>query len=151
MAQMQDIRITTTAKREIMFTGTAIAEAISEPVDFLGVGVSFRLRIWRKKDGGFAPSISVFVDEERQPRFIESEFVDTPTDVENFFFVFEPGEILDKLISGKTLNEERSDPANRLYGVYERQVTELLAEFSAKIEHPRNKESEPIANPADRG
>jgi hypothetical protein len=118
--------IITSNERSVEFAGAIVAESQRGNDKREPNGLTFHLQIWETDERAFVTVIYGFVDDEPRPRFIEAELVESVTDVENFFFVFEPGEIVTKL---KSASDNWNAPLDVVQESYERQVHKMLMEF----------------------
>ena len=130
MSAESTVRIKTHSDRMVEFTGRLVAQRTSEIIPFVDHQLVIDLQVWALSKGGWAPIIKIRVDDSADP-FVESELVDTPVDVENFFFVFEPEAILGGLLPPDLPREDRSEQIAMTFALYENEVNHLLEEFQS--------------------
>ena len=98
MSRQQQNVIRTSNGRDVEVTGSVIAVAGRSQVALEGGDLWFHLQVWQT-DKGFVPVLRAFVSSDTEPMFVDAESVNAVSDVENFFYVFEPGEIIPLLLS----------------------------------------------------
>ena len=128
MSDSQNVTIRTDDERELAFSGKLIAEARRSKSVLSEGELWFHLEVWSNDAGGFVPVLRLFTYDGK-PTFTEAEQVDSMTDVENFFFVFEPSEVLPALL-GRLNVDDTQRRSNQAYAAYEGRVNELLLQFA---------------------
>lgn len=92
----QSYTIAKNSDRVLRFVGELIAEQ-TETLDHAGTAIAiFKLRIYAVEGGGYVPAIS-FESLSDRTVSAEADRVHTAQDVENFFYVYEPLESLQKV------------------------------------------------------
>lgn len=130
MKQLAHETITTTAGRKIRFENQQNVVVARAAVDSMNARLWFELEVLRTVEGQFVSVIKAHLDEVAAPKFIEAEIVDSQTDVENFFFVFDPMEVAAKLLDWPPMRKV-DRRANRLHSFYDSLVFNLLWRFSS--------------------
>lgn len=125
----------------LSFRGELLIRTETELV-LLGQGAfQYRLGVFRCQEGGYAAAIQLLttgLDGAAAGRFCLAERLETINDVENFFFVFEPEEHLNNIASPAFAWDDLS---RTMYGYYDEQVQQVVAELQAFQASPLNVES----------
>lgn len=128
---MEDVRISPSNGKNLSFHGELIAEASHDRVPSPDGERWLNLRIYRRVDAGFVPVIEFHSTHVGEEDATIAEVVDSGHDVENFFYVFEPGELLaDKSLIAMPM-EERQRLTGALLKLYDSVVNRVLLAMKA--------------------
>ncbi|MEM8681636.1 MAG: hypothetical protein AAGF97_19995 [Planctomycetota bacterium] len=95
----------------------------------------YDLSVYTVEAGGFVAAIDFISTVPNEPNRSVVEAVDRLTDVEDFFFAFEPDELLPATIPNLSLSH-RQELLQRLYANYDRQVKDVLNELHREASQP---------------
>ena len=91
---MNEIILNTMDGDLVSFVGDLVCQT-EGPVEFSdGIDRKFKLKLYAVESGGFVPSIEYLSDSPVERTGCIAEIVDLAKDIENFFFVFTPDELL---------------------------------------------------------
>jgi hypothetical protein len=128
--------------KKVSFVGELIGQAEGNVESTDGLDREFALKLFRIKSGGFVPVIEYESNDSREQAGCIAEIVDLFKDVENFFFVFVPEDLLSET---KELDrddlEARKKLAVKLRKTYENLSFTFLEEMSAMLDPNRNSET----------
>ena len=132
---METVRIVINENRELVFVGEQVFLGRSDEFTTDAGTRWLELAVFARKDGGFAPVI--FYRSTCESDVTIAEHVDAYKDVENFFYVFEPTEVLDEKKLMALPVEQRQRLTKTLTRLYDEQVNKaLLAVRACAAEHP---------------
>lgn len=121
-----------TGREPLEFEGDLIVSASTGTIE-LGdnANATYKLSVFRHTQHGFVASIQYCRSGEHERSVTLSEVLETDNDVENFFFVFEPEEhcTQQELMDDRGL--DRDGLLRKLYGNYNEQVQQVVAELRA--------------------
>lgn len=130
MNRRTQVIVRTTDERSVELSGAVIAVAGRAQVAFAGGDLWFHLQVWQTDgDNGFVPAIRAFLNDESDPLFVDAESVNSSTDVENFFFAFDPSEMVHNLIARSFSRESADRRVEGASAAYEKQVSKVLRQF----------------------
>ena len=131
MNRRTQIIVRTFDKRSIELSGAVLAVAGRAQIALAGGDLWFHLQVWQTDNGdeGFAPVIRGFLNDETDPLYIDSEAVNNATDVENFFFAFDPAEMVHNLTARSFSRESAERLVMEAAPAYEKQVDKVLQQF----------------------
>ena len=139
---MSEITINTMGAKPVSFVGKLATqkEGVVEFAD--GIQRRYLLKVYTIASGGFVPSIEYFSDASNEQTGCVAETVDLYKDIENFFFVFVPEEVLPK---SKGLDRDavgaRQKLSTKLRKAYETLAFAFLDELKEKLESDTDAET----------
>ena len=142
---VEEIRIVPSSGKDISFSGELIAHATSDRSNTpLGVRW-FDLRVYKEVGQGFVPVIDFFSTYEGEQDVTIAEHVDRSHDIENFYYVFEPGEVIPESVLKLMPVEDRQRFMKPILKLYDTQVNRVLlsvkehaTDDDANIESPKS-------------
>ena len=132
---MSEITINTMGAKPVSFVGQLATqkEGVVEFAD--GIPRRYLLKVYTIESGGFVPSIEYFSDASNEQTGCVAETVDLFKDIENFFFVFVPEEVLPE---SKGLDRDAIDArkklSHKLRKAYETLAFAFLDELKEEFE-----------------
>lgn len=144
---MNEILLETMDDRQVSFVGELQSQTEGK-VEFAdGMNRSFTLKLYTIESGGFVPWIEYASDVSGEQAGCIAEIVDEFKDIENFFFVFVPDDLLEKT-NGLTRDEAdaRKKLLARLRKTYESLTFAFLDVLQEKF-GPTDVESAEIGKP----
>ena len=93
---MNEILLDTFDDKPVSFVGELSNQAEAKVEFSDGIERRFVLKLYTIESGGFVPSIEYFSDAPDEQTGCIAEIVDLVKDIENFFFVFVPEDLLEK-------------------------------------------------------
>ncbi len=132
---MNQIVLDTIDGKPVSFEGELISQTEGN-VEFTdGMERKFVLKVYAIESGGFVPSIEYFSNSTLEKTGCIAEIVDLFKDIENFYFVFVPEDLLTKA-SGKPRDEAHASRrlASALRKTYERLAFAYLDELSEALQ-----------------
>ncbi len=143
---IEEIQIVPTNGKEISFIGEVIAHATSEPTITSFGEHCFDLRIYKLVEHGLVPVIEYLSTVDGEENVTIAERVDRSHDIENFFYVFEPCEVISESALKVLPIEERQRLKKTVLKHYDAQVNRIL--LQAK-EHLTDDEPDVSAPPKE--
>jgi len=121
-----ETRVEPTNGKVITFSGELIARSASDPISTtLGVRY-FDLRVYKEAGAGYVPVIDFHSTCEGEANVTISERVDRSHDIENFYFVFEPCEVMPENVLKVMPTEQRQQLLKTILKLYDAQVNRVL-------------------------
>jgi hypothetical protein len=118
----------------VTFVGELAAQSEAPIADTGGLKRSFTLKLYLIESGGFVPTVEYFSEATTEKTGCLAEIVDLYKDIENFFFVFMPGDLLlDSNMMDRDQAEARRRLSNKLEKVYQAQAFAFLDELSEQF------------------
>lgn len=116
----------------IVFHGDLLVR-VESARDVAGDGErGYDLSVYSRDDGGYVAAIDFVTTVPLEENRGLIELVDTIADVEDFFFAFEPDELLPDLSrSGRTASD-RQNVLQRLYAKYDQRVKDVLDQLRSQ-------------------
>lgn len=138
---MKEILLNTLDDKPVSFVGELSnqAEANVEVAD--GTERRFVLRLYTLESGGFVPSIEYISNAPGEQTGCIAEIVDLVKDIENFFFVFVPEDMIEKS-AARTRDRDEAARLRRLETVLRKTYEQLTFAFLDEL-------TEVSAKPAD--
>ena len=124
--EVEEVRIVPSDGKEMSFKGQLIAQATSERISTPLGDRWFDLRVYKVATTGFAPLIDFFSTCEGEESVTIAEHVDRAHDIENFYYVFEPCEVIPESVLKALPVEERQRFTKLLLKLYDTQVNRVL-------------------------
>jgi len=128
---MNEITLNTMDGEVVSFVGDLVCQA-EGCVEFSdGIDRNFGLKLYAIASGGFVPSIEYFSNSPMERTGCIAEIVDLAKDIENFFFVFTPEELLP---DSAGLAQEEVETRTRLLNCLRKNYESLNFDFLDQVE-----------------
>lgn len=140
---VEEIQIVPTNGKEISFAGELIAHATSERTVTPSGERWFDLRVYKLVENGLVPVIEYHSSVDGEEKITIAERVDRSQDIENFFYVFEPCEVIPEAALKALPVEERQRLTNAILKQYDTQVNRALLQTKEHVTDDEPQISEP--------
>lgn len=123
---VEEIRIVPSSGKDISFKGELIAQATSNRSSTPLGERWFDLRVYKQVGQGFVPVIDFCSTCEGEPNVTIAEHVDRSHDIENFYYVFEPREVILESVLKAMPVADRQPYMKSILKLYDTQVSRVL-------------------------
>lgn len=123
---VEEIKIVPSNGKDITFKGELIAHATSDRSSTPLGDRWFDLRVYKEIGQGFVPVIHFFSTCEGEQDVTIAEHVDRSHDIENFYYVFEPGEVVPESVLKAMPVEDRQRFMKSILKLYDTQVNRVI-------------------------
>lgn len=121
---MESVKLVLSEEKKLLFSGERLFHSRSEDCVVGSETRWFELSGFAREEGGFVPVICFH--SKGEPPVTIAERVDEYKDIENFFFVFEPSEMLDRKPFMALSTKQRLRIEKGLMGIYDTEVNKAL-------------------------